>query len=327
MRDVVIVEAVRSPFGKRGGGLSTAHSTELLGSVQAAVLDRAGIDPREVGQGVGGCVGQVGMQAMNVTRNAWLTQGLPIDVPATTVDSQCGSSQQASNLAYALVAINPLTGLPTNTEGGFEATFALGVADRFAQADEGWGRRDFPDLPGDSAFGWHLAHSLIDDEFDPTICQDMTVDHGIYSVLPMLTDARWPVPVVPVAVNVIQHPLPTARRLWRLGGALRRAVETYPGDARVVVIATGGLSHQLHGTRFGFVNPEWDNRFLDLLESDPESLTALSHHDYMERGGAESVEMILWLAMRGALGPGARRVHRNYHAPLITGYGLLALEP
>ena len=121
----------------------------------------------------------------------------------------------------------------------------------------------------------------------------MAVDHGIYSVLPMLTDERWPAPVVPIAVNVIQHPLPIARRLWRLGGALRRAVETYPGDTgdtRVVVLATGGLSHQLHGTRFGFVNPEWDNRFLDLLESDPESLTTLSHHDYMERGGAESVE-------------------------------------
>ena len=206
-------------------------------------------------------------------------------------------------------------------------TFALGVADRFGQADEGWGLRDLPDLPGNSAFGWHLARSLVEDEFDPTVCQDMTVDHGIYSVLPMLTDARWPAPVVPIAVNVIQHPLPTARRLWRLGSAVRRAVETYPGDARVVVLATGGLSHQLHGTRFGFVNPEWDNRFLDLLESDPESLTALSHHDYMERGGAESVEMIVWLAMRGALGPKARRVHRNYHAPLLTGYGLLALEP
>ncbi|HVM67424.1 MAG TPA: steroid 3-ketoacyl-CoA thiolase [Acidimicrobiales bacterium] len=104
MPDVVIVEAVRSPFGKRGGGLSTTHSTELLGAVQGALLERAGIDPLEVGQVVGGCVGQVGMQAMNVTRNAWLTQGLPVEVPATTVDSQCGSSQQATNLAYALVA-------------------------------------------------------------------------------------------------------------------------------------------------------------------------------------------------------------------------------
>ncbi len=206
-------------------------------------------------------------------------------------------------------------------------TFALGVADAFPQADEGWGTRDLPDLPGDSRFGWHLARSLVQDEFDPTICQEMAVDHGILSVLPMLTDARWPAPVIPIAVNVIQHPLPTARRLWRLGAALRRAVESFPDDRRVVLIGTGGLSHQLHGERFGMVSPEWDNRFLDLLESDPEQLAALSHHEYMERGGAELVEMILWLAMRAALGTSVRRVHRNYHAPLITGYGLLALEP
>ncbi|MEO9189256.1 MAG: class III extradiol dioxygenase family protein [Acetobacteraceae bacterium] len=206
-------------------------------------------------------------------------------------------------------------------------TFALGVADAFPQADEGWGKRDLPDLPGDSAFGWHLARSLVEDEFDPTICQEMAVDHGILSVLPMLTDARWPAPIIPIAVNVIQHPMPTARRLWRLGAAIRRAVETFPDDRRVVVMGTGGLSHQLHGERFGMVSPEWDSRFLDLLESDPEQLAALSHHDYMERGGAESVEMILWLAMRAALGARVRRVHRNYHAPLITGYGLLALEP
>ncbi len=206
-------------------------------------------------------------------------------------------------------------------------TFALGVADAFPQADEGWGKRTLPDLPGDARAGWHVARSLVGDEFDPTICQEMAVDHGVFSVLPMLTDARWPAPVIPIAVNVIQHPLPTARRLWRLGEALRHAVESLPDDRRVVVIGTGGLSHQLHGDRFGMINPEWDNCFLDLLESDPAQLAALSHRDYMDRGGAESVEMILWLAMRASLGPRVRRVHRNYHAPLITGYGLLALEP
>jgi hypothetical protein len=206
-------------------------------------------------------------------------------------------------------------------------TFALGVGDVHPQADEGWGKRDLPDPKGDSRFAWHLARSLIEDEFDPTICQDMRIDHGILSVLPMLCDPDWPTPIVPLAVNVIQHPLPTARRLYKLGLALRRAVETYDNDSRVAVLATGGLSHQLHGERFGMVNADWDNQFLDLLESDPESLAAVSHHDYMERGGAESVEMIMWLAMRSALGPKVRRVHRNYHAPLITGYGLLALEP
>jgi acetyl-CoA C-acetyltransferase len=102
--DVVIVEAVRTPIGRRNGGLSTMHSIDLLGAVQRDLFIRTGLDPLEVGQVVGGCVGQTGMQAMNVTRNAWLAAGLPIEVAATTVDSQCGSSQQATNLAYSLIA-------------------------------------------------------------------------------------------------------------------------------------------------------------------------------------------------------------------------------
>jgi hypothetical protein len=205
-------------------------------------------------------------------------------------------------------------------------TFALGVGERHALADEGWGKRNFPDLPGDAAFGWHLARSLVADEFDPTICQEIAIDHGILSVLPLLCDTPWPAPVLPIAVNVIQHPLPSALRLWKLGRAIRRAVETYPRDLKVVVLGTGGMSHQLHGERFGFMNPEWDNRFMDLLEADPLALTRMSHREYMELGGAESVELIMWLGMRGALDGSVRRIQRNYHAPLITGYGLLVLE-
>jgi hypothetical protein len=205
-------------------------------------------------------------------------------------------------------------------------TFALGVSESHPQADEGWGKRDLPDLPGHAKFSWHFAQSLIEDEFDPTICQEMTVDHGILSVLPLLTDNRWPAPLVPLAANVIQHPVPTPRRFFQLGQAIRHAAESYPEDLRVLVVATGGMSHQLHGERFGFVNPDWDNEFLDLLESDPQSLVALRHHDYMERGGAESVEMIMWLAMRGALGDKVRRVHRHYYAPMLTGYGLVVFE-
>jgi protocatechuate 4,5-dioxygenase beta chain len=205
-------------------------------------------------------------------------------------------------------------------------TFALGVSERHAQADEGWGKRDLPDLPGHANFSWHLAQSLVEDEFDPTICQEMAVDHGIMSVLPLLTDNRWPAPLVPLAANVIQHPLPTPRRFFRLGQAIRRAVESYTQDLRVLVVATGGMSHQLHGERFGFINPQWDNEFLDRLETDPQSLVALRHHDYMERGGAESVELIMWLAMRGALGDEVRRVHRHYYAPMLTGYGLVVFE-
>jgi protocatechuate 4,5-dioxygenase beta chain len=205
-------------------------------------------------------------------------------------------------------------------------TFALGVADTYPQADEGWGRRDLPDLPGHSAFSWHLAHSLVEDEFDPTLCQEMAVDHGIFSILPLLAQTPWPAPIVPIAANVILHPIPTPRRFYRLGEAICRAIENYPADLRVLIMATGGMSHQLHGARFGFVNPQWDNEFLDRLESDPQSLIRLTHADYMERGGAESVEMIMWLAMRGALGASVRRAHRYYCAPMLTGYGLLVLE-
>jgi len=206
-------------------------------------------------------------------------------------------------------------------------TFALGVGDRHELADEGWGKRDFPAIPGDAAFGWHLAERLVEDEFDPTVCQEMRIDHGILSILPLLLDVPWPVPIVPLAVNVIQHPLPTARRLYRLGAALGRAVESYPKDLSVVVMGTGGLTHQLQGKGFGTVNPDWDNEFLDLIERDPDALARLHHRDWIERGGTEGVEMIMWLGMRGALGAGVRRVHRNYHLPLTTGLGLIVLEP
>ena len=208
-------------------------------------------------------------------------------------------------------------------------TFALGVAESMPVCDEGAGPRPFPPVPGDTALGWHLASSLVEDEFDLTVCQEMGLDHGILSVLPLLASPPWPMKVVPVNVNVLREPLPTPRRCWRIGQALGRAIRAFEGDVRVAVVATGGLSHQLHGPDFGFVNPEWDNRFLDLLEERPEALADASHEDFMLRGGAESVEMMVWLAMRGALAAGGaplRRVQRHYWAPLLTGYGLLALE-
>ena len=205
-------------------------------------------------------------------------------------------------------------------------TFALGVGERHGQADEGWGKRDLPDVSGDPDFGWHLARSLVEDEFDPTICQEIALDHGALGPLPLLWDPPWPAAVVPLAVNVIQHPLPTARRLWKLGRAIRRAVENYPRDIKVAVVGTGGLSHQVQGARAGFVNPAWDNEFLDLLEAEPEALTGLDHHTYMERGGAEGVEMIMWLGMRGALSGRVQCVHRFYAAPATLGYGVVVYE-
>ena len=207
-------------------------------------------------------------------------------------------------------------------------TFAIGAADLYPVGDEGWGRRPLPDFPGDAAFSWHLTESLVYDEFDMTVCQELAVEHGF--MVPMHLcfdhDPEWPVRTVPLAVNVIQHPLPTAARCWKLGEAIRRAVESYPGDERVAVFGTGGMSHQLNGARFGHLNPDWDNSWLDRIEADPAALTALTHQDIMEAAGAEAVELIMWLVMRGALSERVRRVHRNYYAPMTTGMGLIALE-
>jgi aromatic ring-opening dioxygenase catalytic subunit (LigB family) len=206
-------------------------------------------------------------------------------------------------------------------------TFALGVADSYPVADEGFGARPFPPLPGDSAFGWHIARSLVADEFDPTICQELEVDHGVISPLPMVDFGEgegWRIPIVPLAVNVILHPLPTPRRCWKLGRALRRAILSYPEDLRVVVVGTGGLSHQLTGPRFGAVTPEWDREFMRLLAETPEQLSELTHEELIRRGGTESVEVVNWLAMRGALPDDAQPVVEAYYPHKIMGYGLQA---
>ena len=207
-------------------------------------------------------------------------------------------------------------------------TFAIGATDLYPVGDEGWGRRPLPDFPGDAAFSWHLCEALVYDEFDMTVCQELAVEHGF--MVPMHLcfdhDPDWPVKTVPLAVNVIQHPLPTAARCWKLGQAIRRAVESFPGDRRVAILGTGGMSHQLNGARFGHLNPDWDNEWLDRIEADPGSLAALTHQDIMEAAGAEAVELIMWLTMRGALSSEVRRAHRNYYAPMTTGMGLIALE-
>lgn len=212
---------------------------------------------------------------------------------------------------------------------GAYPTFALGVAESMPVADEGAGPRDFPPVPGDTGLGWHLASRLVGEDFDLTVCQDMVLDHGVMSVLPLMADVPWGIRVVPIHVNVLREPLPSPARLYRLGQAVGRAIRSHDQDLRVVVAATGGLSHQLHGPDFGFTNPEWDNRFMDLLETNPQALSEAGHADYIHRGGLESVEMMIWLAMRGALGePGQplTRIQRHYWAPMLTGYGLLALE-
>ena len=208
-------------------------------------------------------------------------------------------------------------------------TFALGAADEYAIADEGFGTRPLPAVAGDAELSIHLCEQLINEEFDLTVCQEMGVEHGFLVPMNLCfphTAAGWPVKSVPLQVNVVQHPLPTARRCYKLGQAIRRAVESFPGKANVVVLGTGGMSHQLQGKRFGFMNEKFDQWFLDELERDPQGLASITHQKIMEDAGAEAVELIMWLTMRGALGPGARRVHRHYYAPMTTGMGLITFE-
>src|SRR5262245_11734063 len=208
-------------------------------------------------------------------------------------------------------------------------TFAIGAADRYAIADEGFGMRALPEIPGDADFSWHLTEALVYDEFDLTVCQELAVEHGF--LVPMnlcfdLTPEGWPVKTVPLEVNVLQHPLPTARRCYRLGQAIRRAVASCERDLRVVIMGTGGMSHQLQGKRFGYMSEQFDQEFLDRIERDPEDLAQMTHHELMLRAGAEAVELIMWLTMRGAMSERARRVHRHYYAPMTTGMGLITFE-
>jgi protocatechuate 4,5-dioxygenase beta chain len=208
-------------------------------------------------------------------------------------------------------------------------TFALGAAERYGIADEGFGTRPLPEVPGDAELSFHLCESLVAQEFDLTVCQELAVEHGFLVPMNLCFPhdaAGWPVRAIPLQVNVIQHPLPTARRCYKLGQAIRRAVESYPSNAKAVVLGTGGMSHQLQGKRFGFMNEKFDRRFLDELERDPEALADISHQEIMEQAGAEAVELIMWLTMRGALSPRARRVHRHYYAPMTTGMGLITFE-
>ena len=208
-------------------------------------------------------------------------------------------------------------------------TFALGIGERFEIADEGAGKRPLPPMRGHVDLSIHIAESLVNDEFDITTFQDRPIDHGCASPLPLLWPHQpdWPGAIVPIAINVLQFPIPTAKRCYKLGQALRRAIESYPQDLKVVVVGTGGLSHQVHGERAGFNNEDWDMEFLDLFVKNPEELTKLRHADYIKRGGAESVEQIMWLAMRGALEGEIRELHRNYYLATTTAMTVTLYEP
>ena len=208
------------------------------------------------------------------------------------------------------------------------STFSLGIDTAYRVADEGGGARDLPPVPGHAALAQHIGASLMADEFDMSFFQDKALDHGCFSPLSILCEHEpvWSTKIVPLAVGVLQFPIPTAKRCYNLGLALRRAIESYPEDISVAIVATGGLSHQVHGARAGFNNTEWDLKFLDLIEKDPVALTTLTLADYAELGGMEGAEVIMWLIMRGALSASVKKLHQSYYLPSMTGIATAIYE-
>jgi protocatechuate 4,5-dioxygenase beta chain len=208
-------------------------------------------------------------------------------------------------------------------------TFALGTAASFGIADEGFGRRPVPEVIGHPELAWHLGESLILDEFDMTLVQEMEVDHGLTVPLSVAfgQPEAWPCKVIPLAVNVVQYPPPTGNRCYRLGQAIRRAIDSYSGDERIVIFGTGGLSHQLQAQRAGLINSAWDAHFLDLLVDDPEAASRITHLEYLREAGSEGIELVMWLIMRGAMNPQVKEIYRATHVPTSnTHNGVLVLE-
>ncbi len=218
-------------------------------------------------------------------------------------------------------------------------TFAIGCAAEFQPADEGYGARPVPTVIGHPELASHIAHSVIQDDFDLTIVNRMDVDHGLTVPLSLMCGQpqAWPCPVIPFAVNVVQYPVPSGKRCFQLGQAIRRAVERYDEPLKVQIWGTGGMSHQLQGPRAGLINKEWDNRFLDRLIAEPAELAKVPHLEYVTEAGSEGIELVMWLIARGAMsdvsgdvagsGKPPKVVHRFFHVPgSNTAVGHLILE-
>ncbi len=206
--------------------------------------------------------------------------------------------------------------------------FALGVGDRYWPADEGGGPRRLPPIKGHPGLARHVANGLTADEFDLSYFQAKGLDHGCFSPLSLLwpREPDWPGAIVPLQVGVLEFPIPSARRCFKLGRSLRKAIESYPEDLKVAIVGTGGLSHQVHGERCGFNNTPWDMEFLELLEKDPQKLTQMTIAEYAERGGFEGSEVIMWLIMRGALSAKVKKLHQAYYLPSMTPIATLIYE-
>jgi protocatechuate 4,5-dioxygenase, beta chain len=209
-------------------------------------------------------------------------------------------------------------------------TFAIGCASEYQPADEGWGPRPVPKVIGHPDLASHIAQSVIQDDFDLTIVNKMDVDHGLTVPLSLMCGQpkEWPCPVIPFAVNVVQYPVPSGKRCFNLGRAIRKAVESYDEDLNVQIWGTGGMSHQLQGPRAGLINAEWDNRFLDRLVTEPEALAQTPHLEYVREAGSEGIELVMWFIARGAMSDKPpRQRHRFYHVPASnTAVGHLILE-
>ncbi len=209
-------------------------------------------------------------------------------------------------------------------------TFAVGAAAEYHNADEGWGLPLYKPFAGHPELSWHLINSLVEDEFDITTCQKMLVDHALSIPFELAWPdcEAWPVKLVPFGINTVQHPLPSAKRCLALGRAVNRALQNWQGNERIVIIGTGGLSHQLDGERAGFMNQDYDRFCLDHLASDPDALTDHSIHEIVRLAGTQGVEILNWIAARGALGDAATEIHRNYHLPISnTAAATVLLEP
>lgn len=218
-------------------------------------------------------------------------------------------------------------------------TFAIGTAAEYQPADEGWGPRPVPVVKGHPELASHIAQSVIQEDFDLTIVNKMDVDHGLTVPLSLVCGTppqdhfEWPCAVIPFAVNVVQYPVPSGRRCFQLGQAIRRAIESYDEPLNVQIWGTGGMSHQLQGPRAGLINKEWDNAFLDQLIADPAGLSQKPHIEYVREAGSEGIELVMWLIARGAMsdvagsGKPPKVAHRFYHVPASnTAVGHLILE-
>jgi protocatechuate 4,5-dioxygenase, beta chain len=209
-------------------------------------------------------------------------------------------------------------------------TFAIGCAEMFMIADEGFGPRPVPPVIGHPDLAWHLAQELILDEFDITIVNKLDVDHGLTVPLSLMFGQleAWPVRVVPIPVNVVQYPPPTGNRCYALGEAIRRAVAGFDEDLNVQIWGTGGMSHQLQGPRAGLINREFDTAYLDNLTADPQLLRKMEHLEYVREAGSEAIELVMWLIMRGALGESVEELYRFYHVPASnTALGHIVMKP